>query len=97
MAIIGTFNREGEGFTGAISTLALKAKTIIKAVSKANDHAPDFRIYAAGVEIGAAWSAISKTGKSYLSLRLDDPSLANPIHCRLIGLDEEGQTLIWSR
>jgi uncharacterized protein (DUF736 family) len=97
MAIIGTFNREGDGFTGTIATLALKTKTVIKQVAKSNDQAPDFRVYAAGVEIGAGWSAISKTGKSYLSLRVDDPSFASPIHARLIGLDDGSQTLIWSR
>lgn len=97
MAIIGSFQRENDGFIGAISTLALKAKTTIKLISKSSDQAPDYRVYASGVEIGAAWSAISKGGKSYLSIRLDDPSFAAPIHCRLINIDEPSQTMIWTR
>lgn len=97
MANIGTFTREGEAFTGTITTLALKAKTTIKAVTKVSEQAPDFRVYAAGVEIGAAWSATSKANKPYLSVRLDDPSFAGAIYCRLIGIDDEQQVLIWNR
>jgi uncharacterized protein (DUF736 family) len=97
MATIGNFTREGDGYTGTITTLALKAKTVIKPVTKTSDQAPDFRVYAAGVEIGAGWSAMSKAHKPYLSLRLDDPSFAAPIYGRLIGADGENQVLIWNR
>ena len=97
MASIGTFTREGDNFTGTITTLSLKAKTVIKPVSKQSENAPDFRVYAAGVEIGAAWSATSKANKPYLSVRLDDPSFAGAIYCRLIGADGDNQTLIWNR
>ena len=97
MANIGTFIREGDAFTGTITTLALKAKTTIKPVTKASEQAPDFRVYAAGVEIGAAWSATSKAHKPYLSVRLDDPSFAAAIYCRLIGIDDDQQMLIWNR
>lgn len=69
MANIGTFTREDNAFTGTISTLALKAKTIIKPVATTSDNAPDYRIYAAGVEIGAAWEAMSKTERPYLSVK----------------------------
>lgn len=97
MATIGTFTREDNVFTGTISTLALKAKTIIKPVAKTSDNAPDYRIYAAGVEIGAAWEAMSKTERPYLSVKLDDPSFASAIFCRLLGIDDDRQVLIWSR
>jgi uncharacterized protein (DUF736 family) len=97
MATIGTFTREGDNYTGSITTLSLKAKTVIKPVTKLSENAPDFRIYAAGVEIGAAWSATSKTDHRYLSVKLDDPSFAGAIYCRLIGIDSDNQTLIWNR
>jgi uncharacterized protein (DUF736 family) len=97
MATIGNFTREGDNFTGTITTLSLKAKTVIKPVTKLSESAPDYRVYAAGVEIGAAWSATSKAQKPYLSVRLDDPSFAGAIYARLIGVDREDQTLIWNR
>ena len=56
MATIGNFTRDGNAFTGTIVTLALKSKATFQPIDKANENAPDFRIYAAGVEIGAAKS-----------------------------------------
>lgn len=96
--LIGTFTRDGDTYAGTINTLALKAKTLIKPIAKANEHAPDYRVYAAGAEIGAAWSVTGKSSnKPYLSLKLDDPGFAAPIFCRLIGIEANQQTLLWSR
>ncbi len=98
MANIGTFTRDGETFAGTITTLAVKAKTTFKPIAKTNDQAPDFRVYAGGAEIGAAWSVMSKVAnKPYLSVKLDDPSFAGAIYCRLIGIDSAEQILIWNR
>lgn len=96
MATIGTFTREGDGFVGNIATLDLKAKATFKPIEKTVERAPDYRIYASGVEIGAAWSKISDTGNPYLSVRLDDPSFAEAIFCRLVNVGE-GHALVWSR
>jgi uncharacterized protein (DUF736 family) len=97
MATIGTFIKDGDSFTGSITTLSLKSKTVIRAIAKASDQAPDFRVFAAGVEIGAAWSATSKASKPYLSVKLDDPSFAGAIYARLIGIDGDNQILLWNR
>jgi uncharacterized protein (DUF736 family) len=97
MAIIGTFTLDGEIYTGTINTLAHKAKTSFKPNTKTNDQAPDFRIYAGGAEIGAAWAVTSKANKPYLSVKLDDPGFPAPIYCRLVGLGDDQQTLLWSR
>ena len=98
MATIGNFTRDGNAFTGTIVTLALKSKATFQPIDKANENAPDFRIYAAGVEIGAAWSRTSQGGeRPYLSVKLDDPSFAQPIYGRLVELREGGHRLIWSR
>jgi uncharacterized protein (DUF736 family) len=97
MSTIGTFAREGESYIGAIKTLTIKTKASIKPVEKTADRAPDYRVYADGVEIGAAWSMTSKAEKPYLSVKLDDPSFAAPITCRLVGVGEERQMLVWSR
>ncbi len=97
MTTIGTFTRDGDAFNGTIATLTLKAKATFKPVSKTVENAPDYRVYASGVEIGAAWSKTSERDKPYLSVKLDDPSFAGAIFCRLVGNDETAHRLIWSR
>ncbi|HEY1747665.1 MAG TPA: DUF736 domain-containing protein [Xanthobacteraceae bacterium] len=97
MTTIGTFTREGDSFTGTIATLAIKAKAAIKPNRKTVENAPDYRIYASGVEIGAAWSKVSEADKPYLSIKLDDPSFADSIFCRLIGREDGSHALVWSR
>jgi uncharacterized protein (DUF736 family) len=50
------------------------------------------------VELGAAWKKRSEEGRDYLSVKLDDPSLAQPINCALVeSSDSEGFILVWSR
>lgn len=97
MSIIGTFTREGENFVGSIATLTVKTKATIRPVEKTGEQAPDFRISAGSVEIGAGWSATSKNKRDYVSVKLDDPSFSGPIFCRLVGLDTNEQALVWSR
>jgi len=97
MTTIGTFANDGDSYTGTINTLALKAKAAIKPNSKTAEHAPDYRIFASGAEIGAAWSRVSEAGKPYLSIKLDDPSFATAIFCRLIGREDGSHLLVWSR
>jgi uncharacterized protein (DUF736 family) len=94
--MIGTLTKKDSGFEGAVATLTLKAKIAILPIEKASDQAPDFRVYAGNAEIGAAWSAKSKAGKDYLSIKLDDPSFAAPLQCRAVE-NETGYALVWSR
>jgi uncharacterized protein (DUF736 family) len=96
MATIGTFTKKDESYQGTITTLTLKAKVNITPVSRDNDKAPDFRVYAGSAEIGAGWSTTAKSGNAYLSVKLDDPSFAAPIFARL--LENDGNfALVWSR
>jgi len=97
MTTIGTFSRDGDGFTGTISTLAIKAKAAIRPNAKTAQNAPDFRIYASGVEIGAAWAKTSEADKPYLSVKLDDPSFPEAIFCRLVGKADGSHAMVWSR
>ena len=97
MATIGTFTKQdGGAFNGTLATLSVKAKVTIAPVEKTGEKAPDYRVYAGNAEIGAGWSATSKEGKSYLSVKLDDPSFAAPILARLTE-KETGYVLIWTR
>jgi uncharacterized protein (DUF736 family) len=101
MAIIGTFTRENNLFTGVIRTLAFTASVTIEPVpSKRGDKSPDYRVYCQSSgpgEIGAAWER-STDGVTYLSVRIDDPILPAPIDCRLMGSGaERGHNLVWER
>ena len=102
MAIIGNFKATEKGYTGTIETLTFKAEAEFEPVErKSSEKAPDFRIFAkkTGYELGAAWQTTSReTGAHYLSVKLDDPSFAAPIQCRLIKSGAElGHNLLWDR
>src|SRR3546814_20570571 len=48
-----------------------------------SENAPDFRLQAAGHDIGAAWNKTSEAGREYKSVTLDDPSFPAPVYARL--------------
>ncbi|NTG45345.1 DUF736 domain-containing protein [Rhizobium rhizogenes] len=98
MATIGSFTASGNGFSGTIKTLNLNVKATIRAVERASEKSPDFRILSGNVEFGVAWKKTSNEGRDYLSVKLDDPSFPAPIYATLIEVEgEEGLSLIWSR
>lgn len=97
MANIGTFTRDGDKLTGAINTLAMKAKATFQPIEKKSERMPDYRIYAGGVEVGAAWQKTSEGERPYLSVKLDDPSFGDAIYCRLIEFEDGKHQLLWSR
>lgn len=99
MAQIGTFTKDESGvFSGNIRTLTLNVKATIRPAQKDNEKAPDYRVYAGAIEIGAAWSkAARESGAEYLSMKLDDPSLPAPIYGSLVQGDDGENKLIWSR
>ena len=103
MATIGTFKKDGAGFTGTIETLTFRAKVTFEPVEKRSDRAPDFRVFhiteSYSSEIGAAWTKSSKkSGAEYLSGSIDDPAFPAPIDFRLVKTGtEQGYTLFWER
>jgi len=97
MTTIGNFTKEADGFAGKITTLAIKATAAIRPNIKTAKDAPDYRVYAGGVEIGAGWSKTSEAQRPYVSIKLDDLSFAASIYCRLIGRDDGSHLLVWSR
>src|SRR3546814_16837822 len=62
-----------------------------------SENAPDFRLQAAGHDIGAAWNKTSEAGREYKSVTLDDPSFPAPVYARLIEGEDGTHDLIWSR
>ena len=98
MAQIGTFTRGEDGtLSGTIRTLSLNVKArLIPTEPSQNDKAPDLRVLAGNVEIGAAWKRTSKENTVYHSVKLDDPSFPAPIFANLVEVDG-GYALVWSR
>jgi uncharacterized protein (DUF736 family) len=100
MPVIGHFRADADGYSGTIRTLAFKAKVRILAYDrKGVDGKPDYRIFIGETEIGAAWSATAKeTDAPYLRVRLDDPSLPEPIQAALMQAAADGvHRLLWRR
>jgi uncharacterized protein (DUF736 family) len=99
--IIGTFIKEEFGYEGSIDCLRLNLETVIFMERKDRQgNAPDFTVYARDVEqfeIGAAWKKTSKDGNSYLSVKLDGPTLFAPIQCALVTQHTGDHTLVWNR
>ena len=99
MPVIGTFKPDKDGYAGTIRTLTLNAK--VRIVANDQRHAagaPDFRVFTGLSEIGAAWRKTAEDQSSYLSVRLDDPSLPAPIRAALIEKTDDGVLrLLWRR
>jgi uncharacterized protein (DUF736 family) len=100
MATIGNFQQSGNEYNGEIVTLSLQAKKvrIVPDTRASGENAPSHRVYVGRAEIGAAWSKQSNEGRSYLGLKLDDPSFTAPIYANLVEEDDgQNYSLIWSR
>ena len=100
MAQIGTFTRKDGKYTGTIRTMTINVKSqIVPNAKKAHAYAPDYRVYAGGAELGAAWRQESKDGdKAYLSVKLDDPSFVSPIRAAFFENEEAGTgVMVWNR
>lgn len=99
MATIGTFTLKDGKYTGTIRTLTINAKAQMVPNSAGGPGAPDFRIFAAGAELGAAWREESKSGETpYLAVKLDDPSFEKPVRAAFFENEDEGTgVLVWSR
>jgi uncharacterized protein (DUF736 family) len=88
------FVKTAHGYRGTLRTLALNTKLAIVEVEKRGD-GPDYRVFAGQTEVGAGWKR-TRTSRDYVSLKLDDPSFAQPINASLMEIDGE-YCLVWSR
>lgn len=75
MPAIGYVTRDGNGFKGQLKTLSIRTDIeIIPNTRKSGDAQPDYRVSAAGVEVGAGWIRRGEmSGKDYVSLSLAAP------------------------
>ena len=70
MAQIGTFTRNNDGFFGRIRTLTLDVEvTILPVDGDPAENAPNHRMFADGLEVGAAWDRTG-TGRDAKFYRL---------------------------
>jgi uncharacterized protein (DUF736 family) len=97
MTSIGTFTRQDDGFNGTLRTLAFSVNLKIVPIAKGKENGPDYRVLAGATEIGAAWKRQSAANKTYLSMRLDDPSFAAPVNARLVDAEDGTAILYWNR
>lgn len=104
MSQIGFFTRTASGFAGRLRTLALDAElTFVSAGNADAENAPDYRIHlgdsAEAPEIGAGWTRTGERAGEYVSVLLDDPSLAQPIRATLFQAGRGGRVwnLVWAR
>ena len=105
MPTIGTFKRDGDDYTGTLTTLILSGEVrFIANKAKKSDNSPDYFVKAGACDLGVAWKGApsrkatgrAKAGKEYLRVILDDPALAAPIEAVLLGLDAKA-SLVWNR
>src|SRR5262245_34935299 len=100
MPVVGTFSTVKDGYGGTITMLTLTAKVSFPASDRQKtSQAPDFRVMAGPTEIGAAWRKTHQNSeKTYLSVKLDDATLAEPIWGALLEAGDDGLSrLIWQR
>jgi uncharacterized protein (DUF736 family) len=100
MPVIGTFSAVKDGYAGRIRTLTMSVPVrLVANDGKDADGAPDFRIMSGMIEIGAAWRRTRKgTQEPYLSVKLDDPALPQPIWGALFeASDDSPARLVWRR
>jgi uncharacterized protein (DUF736 family) len=97
--IIGKFTLQGD-YTGQIAGFGLTVSGVtIRPVAQKTKLGPEFIVTADnGAEIGTAWKRIhSKTRKPYLGVKLDGPTLIEPIYCGLIRESNGAYLLVWNR
>ena len=102
MSTIGHFTLAKDGgWTGAIRTLTIDAKLrLVPNDNRDHENAPAFRVFVGTSRIGDAWEARSggDQPKDYLRVKLDDPSLPEPISAALFPSEEGKEAqLVWSR
>jgi uncharacterized protein (DUF736 family) len=91
------FNREWSGLDISIIPMPIKAGggPNFLVLGSSEDLADQGAVE---LELGAAWQKTSSKGRAYLSVKLDGPTLPSPVHCALIGEQQDGSFgLVWNR
>jgi uncharacterized protein (DUF736 family) len=102
MSVIGTLMpAQDGGWTGAIQTLTINAKTrVVPNDNRDGEESPAFNVLLGHRRIGEAWEAHSAgdSPKNYLRVRFDDPSLVAPLNAALFPSEDGASAqLVWTR
>ena len=98
MSKIGSFKLVSGEYRGQIITLSVQAKSVrIVPETNASGNVPSHRVLVGDAEVGAAWQKTSQDKRSYLSVKLDDPSFVAPIFAQLFSGEEGEYDLVWTR
>ena len=98
MSKIGSFKLVSGEYRGQILTLSVQAKSVrIVPETNPSGNAPSHRVFVGDAEVGAAWQKMSQDKRSYLSVKLDDPSFVAAIFAQLFAGEEGEYDLVWSR
>jgi uncharacterized protein (DUF736 family) len=103
--VIGKFTQQGDVYTGRLYSIGFACEYVtFSPVPAKLGKGPDFVVLGvpfeqdeSEFELGAAWAKTSKAGKAYLSVKLDGPSLVQPIHCALTKQQDGSHALVWNR
>lgn len=98
MSKIGSFKLVSSDYHGEIITLSVQAKSVrIVPTNATASNAPSHRVLVEEAEVGAAWTKRTNDDRSYLSVKLDDPSFVAPIFAQLFANEEGAFDLVWNR
>ncbi|MGJ0239850.1 DUF736 domain-containing protein [Novosphingobium fluoreni] len=103
MPAIGYVTRDGQSFKGQLRTLSIRTDIeIVPNTRKSGDTQPDYRVSAAGVEVGAGWVRRGEmSGRDYVSLSLAAPEFGPRRLYANLGRaagqdDEDAFAIIWN-
>lgn len=101
---IGEISVHNGRLLGSIATRTIDLPRIgLRPVESENPRAPRFEVVALNVarrwvQVGALWEAAAKkTGETFLTGNIDDPSLPEPLPVALFGNDRDGYAIAWRR
>jgi uncharacterized protein (DUF736 family) len=104
MALIGTFVPTPNGFTGRIQTLLLDAEVTLSEIREPiGDNPPDYLItlgkHGEGSFIGTGRKRKMEKGGAFISIRIDDPALSQPMFAGLFPAEKSNAlfNLYWTR
>ncbi|MET3794323.1 DUF736 domain-containing protein [Aquamicrobium terrae] len=88
MFLIGQFTNTKSGYVGRVRTLALDVDLVLVPAEQSDaENAPDYRVHLGseddGPEVGAGWKRVGEKAGDYVSVQLDDPTFAQPVHANL--------------
>lgn len=95
---IGKFTPKADGkIAGKIETLTFAADLVFSPNSNKKSDEPDYRVYRGTGEVGAAWIKSHDNCGSYISVKLDAPTLPAALYVALFQNEDGNYRMVWDR